>query len=198
MNLGEVKDRALMLMREWSTDGVKIPDGDNADYLNSMYAFADIAQKQIAKRRRIRASYDITQTAEDTETVEMNKYDLPDDFYQLDKIIYTNEDGVYAQVTSFNWEGKKTLVIPNDITGTFHVHYFRLPTTITSTTDDSYEFEVDEDVQSAIPFFIAAQCMMDEDIGRATLKLNEYHAMLAEIDELPDNNVTQIHNVTGW
>ncbi|MBS4173472.1 hypothetical protein [Bacillus sp. FJAT-49736] len=59
MNLGEAKKKALSLMAEYSVDGVQIPDGENADYLNRMNRFADISQKEIAQVKKIHAVYHI-------------------------------------------------------------------------------------------------------------------------------------------
>lgn len=60
MNLGEAKKKALSLMAEYSVDGVVTPDGENADYLNRMNRFADIAQKEIAQVKKIHAVYPIS------------------------------------------------------------------------------------------------------------------------------------------
>lgn len=60
MNLGEAKRKALSLMAEYSVDGVAIPDGENADYLNRMNRFADISQKELAQVKKIHATYQIS------------------------------------------------------------------------------------------------------------------------------------------
>jgi hypothetical protein len=60
LQLGEAKKKALSLMAEYSVDGVPIPDGENADYLNRMNRFADTAQKEISQIKKIHAVYSIS------------------------------------------------------------------------------------------------------------------------------------------
>ena len=47
-------------MAEYSVDGVPIPDGENADYLNRMNRFADTAQKELSQVKKIHAVFNIS------------------------------------------------------------------------------------------------------------------------------------------
>jgi len=53
MNLGEAKDRVIKVIKEYSNKGTVISDGDNADYINVMNDYFDIAQKEIATTNKL-------------------------------------------------------------------------------------------------------------------------------------------------
>lgn len=66
MNLGQAKSAVIKLIREYSTGGRIIAGGKNLDYTLSMNTFFDIAQKDIAKYRRISTMFAITQNIIDS------------------------------------------------------------------------------------------------------------------------------------
>ena len=78
MKLGEAKKRALSLMAEYSIDGVLIPEGENADYLNRMSRFANDAQFEISEKVPIEASFFMEQVADNKR--DYVRYELPVDF----------------------------------------------------------------------------------------------------------------------
>lgn len=300
MNLLEAKQRALSLMAEYSVDGVLTPDGDNADYLNRMNRFADVAQKEIAQVKKIHAVYSISNNPIkpqqgllsgfdlkqhlpgtdiiDTYTgskayyfevdnvadvyIEENingvwtnlvtinntvkgqftaykglisasnvanqirlrfsgsyvynlrnkalfeysfptandvpiyrpyvKYDMPSDFMELNKVIQQTDPRSYKEMIAYHWEGKRTFVLNYYELGSFDVHYYKYPTTITSTTADTYEFEVDTEAQEAIPFFLASKTIFDENQTLAIQLLNEYQVKLSRLYTADDFGITTI------
>lgn len=101
MNLGESKARALSLMAEYSIDGTLIPDGENADYLNRMNRFADIAQKEISQVKKIHAVHTISQNPIKSQFGLLQGFDIEqhlsqDIIYQTvgSKSFYFEVDGV--------------------------------------------------------------------------------------------------------
>jgi len=302
MNLGEAKRKALSLMAEYSVDGVPIPDGENADYLNRMNRFADMAQKEVAQVKKIHAVYSISNnpikpqqglltgfemrqhipgndiidvypgskayyfevdniadiyieertpdgwkvletinntvkgrftayrgliqaenpqadirlrfsgyfvynirhkalfeywfpSAEDVPKYEPHvKYEMPPDFMELSKVIQRTETRQYREMISYFWEGRRTFVLNYYETGSFDIHYYRYPTTITQETDDTYEFEVDIEAQEAIPFFMGARAIMDENPTIGIQLLNEYQVKLSRMytaDDFGNTSITQ-------
>jgi hypothetical protein len=299
LNLGEAKAKSLSLMAEYSVDGVAIPDGENADYLNRMNRFSDQAQKEIAQYKKIPAvklisqdiipnqiaqlyAFDLKQKL-NTDVIESAvgcqayyfevdgiadiyveesingvwtilktinntvkgqytkfkglltpssltnqvrlrfsglyvysirnralyaytfptdddvpeasayiKYEMPDDFMELNKVILVSDPRSYSQLAEYFWEGKKTFVTNAFKTGAYQIHYYRYPTTITKDTPDTYEFEVDTEAQEAIPFFLAGQALMDENAQMAIQRLNEYQMRLSKLSNQTQLNVTTI------
>lgn len=300
MNLREAKEKALSLMAEYSIDGVPIPDGENADYLNRMNRFADTAQKEIAQVKKIHAVYSIsnnpinsqqgllqgfelkqhlpgvdiieaytgskayyfevdnvadvyieenvngvwtalvtinntvkgqftaykglTNASNPDNAIRMRfsgnyvynvrnralfayafptandvpiytpyvKYQMPADFMELQKVIQQTDPRQYKEMIAYYWEGKRTFVLNYYEHGSFDIHYYRYPTTITSTTSDTYEFEIDTEAQEAIPFFIASKAVFDENQTMAIQLLNEYQIKLSRLYMADDFGITTI------
>lgn len=300
MQLGEAKKKALSLMAEYSVDGVPIPDGENADYLNRMNRFADTAQKEIAQVKKIHAvvnisnnpvkpqqgllqGFDLKQYLPGNEIVDIypgskayyfevdnvadiyieertvngyvplitinnttkgkftaykgliqasnpsadirlrfsgdyvynirNKalfaysfptaddvpdyrpylrHEMPADFMELNKVIQQTDPRSYKEMIAFYWEGKRTFILNYYDTGSFDIHYYKYPTSITSSTLDTYEFEVDTEAQELIPFFIAGHALMDENQTLGIQLLNEYQVKLSRLYTTDDFGITTI------
>lgn len=300
INLGEAKKKALSLMAEYSVDGVPIPDGENADYLNRMNRFADSAQKELAQVKKIHAvfnlshnpikpqqgllmGFDLKQYLPGVDLIDTyigskayyfevdnvadiyieenvngvwtalktinntvkgqftafkglitasnplnqirlrfsgqyiynirNKvlyaysfptdddvmvyrpyvtYQMPSDFMELQKVIQQGDPRTYAEMIAYKWEGKRTFVLNYYDLGSFDIHYYRYPTSVDSTTLDTYEFEIDTEAQEAIPFYVAGHCLMDENPTLGIQLLNEYQTKLSRLYMTDDFGITTI------
>ena len=205
MKLGDAKRKALILMREYTNDGRPIQDRDNSDYLLSMDDLADQAQKLIAKRQKIHATFILDPKA-GAPYGHLSVYDMPSDFASVDRVEYVEADkpANIHPASLFRWLTPVTLGVVKGLAGLFYIYYFKHPTTITPNpqnekVNNEYEFEVDEEAQELIPFFMAAQLLMDEDASRGVLKLNEFHAKLDELETREYASPTKrILNTMGW
>lgn len=188
-----------MLLQEWFNNGQKQPERDMADYLYSMDDFIDMAQKQIAAKYPIYSTFEIEQ---DEKTIKsINKYEMPEDYYALDKIMYENGD-IYEEFFDFHWEGNKVLVLPA-VEGKFIVHYKKMPSTITFDEEnvnknDELELEVDISVQYLVPIYCAAMAILPEEPTIGTMKLNEYYGLLNGLSTPSQPGVSTIKNILGW
>mgnify|MGYP001194410536 FL=1 len=199
MRVEDVKRQALMLLQEWFNNGQKQPEGDIADYLYSMDDFIDTAQKQIAAKYPIYDTFEIIQESNSLDFI--NRYKLPDDYYELDKIIYEDE-GIYREFHDFRWEGNNILVLP-EIEGKFIVHYKKMPATIQFDEDDvrknnNTELEIDISVQHLVPIYCAAMTILPEEPTIGTMKLNEYYGLLNGLSTPSQPGVSTIKNILGW
>lgn len=120
------------------------------------------------------------------------RYDMPSDFMELQKVIQETDTRQYKEMIAFYWEGKRTLVLNYYDIGSFDIHYYRYPTTIDSTTADTYEFEVDIEAQEAIPFYLAGHALLDENPTIAIQLLNEYQLRLSRLYTTDDFGITTI------
>lgn len=190
MNLGEAKNRALSLMAEYSIDGVRISDGENADYLLRMNTFANNAQMEISEKVGIGASKIYVQQG--TSEQGYNRYDLPSDFKQLRRVLYNDE-----QFTDYRIVNNQIL-FNKGISGSFEMLYFKNPTEITSETPDTYEFEVDKNTQHIIPYYLGGMAISDENatIGDRLLNLyfNRLRGTEKKVEDHP-NSILAIYNI---
>lgn len=125
-------------------------------------------------------------------------YTLPSNFRTLNKISYRGDNFAIDNYRDYRWEGKKTLLIDYYMKGSFDVYYYANPTTITSSTSDTHEFEVDIEAQPLIPMYVASKVVAEEKPTMAAILFNEYRLKLSE---LTDDNVMgddEIYSVDGW
>jgi hypothetical protein len=119
--------------------------------------------------------------------VPLVKYKMPDDFYSLNKV---------ENCRHYSWEGKN-LVVNYYYKGQITVDYNAYPSTILSTTPDTYEFEVDIDAQDLIPLYMAGHSILDENPSVATNLLNEYELKLSGLKENREHGTVTIQDVYG-
>lgn len=104
-------------------------------------------------------------------------YTMPSDFYKAEKITKDSE-----VVKSYHWENPRLLRLNYYDDGEFLLQYQAYPTTIDSNTLDTYEFEVDVEAQEALPYYVAAYCVVTEDQQYYVNFLSEYRGKLSNLD----------------
>lgn len=166
MTLADGKRKVYMLLDEYSSGGIVTPD---ADIEAKMADFFDTAQKQVCAVKPIRRSYTVTRVTGQTD------YAMPGDYRELYCVW---RDG--KRTRRYDWRGGK-IVIPLGDTATVEIEYFAFPTTITPETSGSYEFEVAEDAQQAMPFYVASQQLISDLVLDYSALRSEYNAALAAI-----------------
>lgn len=119
------------------------------------------------------------------------KYTMPADFRKLVNIVRRFDTRQYQSLSDYFWEGKRTLVLNYYVNGSFDIFYEKYPADITSATDDAYEFEVDPDAAEAIPFYMGAMAIINEDASVSTVLMNLYQSKLTNLDTV-DKGVTTI------
>jgi hypothetical protein len=120
------------------------------------------------------------------------KYTMPANFMKLKSIIHKSDPRVYEHMSDYKWEGKRVLVVNFFYTGSFDIEYYSYPADITSATDDSYVFEVDIDACEAIPYYMGAMALVEENASISTILLNLYQAELGNLDQLDSGVATMV------
>ncbi len=147
-----------------------------------MNAYFDIGQKALATRKRIVKVYEIPKTKA-LNGEKYLKYTMPADFYGLSRL------WVDEEVASGVWQGKR-LILPAEETRKVEVEYYAYPTTITGATADDYEFEIEQDAQECLPFFVAAQHLVTDLVVDSSRILRIYEELAANLrDTLPPNPI---------
>jgi len=141
VTLGDAKRKTLMLLDEYSSGGEITVDEDINVRMND---FFDVAQKDVAQWQPIvrRTTIQLDGTGDQ---------ELPADVAQVIRI---RKNGVRAR--GYEIIDRQLLYDSGD-TAALVLDYLANPETITSETEDSYEFEVSEQAANCLPFFVAAQ-----------------------------------------
>lgn len=125
-----------------------------------------------------------------------NLYTMPDDFYQLNKVVLKGNmanSQPYMNTADFYWEKRNIIAINYYNVGEYSIFYFAYPTTVTDTTLDTYDLEVDIEAQEAIPYYVVAHVLMDETGLYSTL-LGIYQNKLANLDTKISNGPNIVEN----
>lgn len=193
MNLGSAKTKALQRMDEYSSSGAVIPEAKNADFKLRMNDAADYVQKEISDKVGINAVYTINSSVTPTATENgYDKYDLPTT-YKDHRFAYIDDERFedYRMVDRQIW-------IPEGNTSTITLYHYKYPATITDSTADSYEFEVDPNTHECIPYYIAGQALMYDDPASSDKLLNIYYSRLEQLTKRSIRYPKKVRITTRW
>lgn len=176
MDLLTAKNKVMMLIDAYSKNGViQDPNGTKLkNYTLKMPLFFDMAQKQVATLKKIETILAVATAPATTD----DYYDLtlPTNCYQMIGIEYDNYPVPWKR------KGKSIALVSNETEFPINLIYYKYPTTITSATLDTYEFEVDTEVQEILPLYVASQLLLSENNAIGDRLFSQYQNMLANID----------------
>lgn len=158
MTLEDGKIKAGILLDEYDNSMVD-PDAEA-----KMPSLFDMAQKIIADLQPIVKTYTVTPV---TGT---RFYPMPADFERAIRVWKGDK------VVDRQWIGRSILT-----TDKVTVEYAAAPETINEDTDDTYAFEVGEIACQAMPFFVAANCIVTDLVQNPNPLLNQWTLRLEEI-----------------
>jgi hypothetical protein len=125
-----------------------------------------------------------------------NLKELIDDFFEIVSVEYeeNNKKGQYN--SDFILEGDNTLVIDSTLKGNFIITYKAYPDKITSTTSDTYRFNMAGEMIALLPLYIASELYKDDDISLATIYRNQFETGLSQITKI--EQPMEFANNSGW
>lgn len=128
MTKGEAKAAALRWLDEATVGGREADTDELADYKNRMDTLLGGAVRQLAVLFPLGAVWETPAAPEIT---------LPDDFYELEAVLFRTEDGGWRECSDAQRVGEKTFLLPEDASGTLRFYYDRLPRSIAADAEDS-------------------------------------------------------------
>jgi hypothetical protein len=149
-------------------------------------------------RNRFLCQYTFPTAADIPDYTPYVKYTIPGKVMKLKSVIQRTDPRVYTHLTNYSWEGKNTIVINYYYTGSFDIEYYKYPDDITATTDDAYLFEVDIDACEAIPYFMGAMALIEENPSVSTTLMNLYQAELGNLDPIDTGVSTMAIDSNRW
>ncbi len=102
---------------------------------------------------------------------EYTPFALPDDFHRVYKITLNNKEPDH-------YFSGRMVYVKRCEQGELVIEYAAMPETITDATGDFYEFEIAEELQEAMCFYVAALLMQSENPSVYTILLSEYKSKL--------------------
>lgn len=158
MTLAEAKSKALKLLDE-KTD---------KDYKDKLNPFFDMGQQKFASLVK---PFIKTATVASVD----GKINLPDDLHLIKRILLNKKPVTWQYI------GSDVYV---DTDGDYLIEYNAYPSKIDINTVDTYEFEIAKDIQQALPYFVAAQCVIKESDQRPYISYtDEMNSILAAVSQ---------------
>ena len=170
MNYGQVKNKVLMLLNQYSVAGKLVASSYNnqQDYLNRIPMLVNDAMEEIATTyRKIPAVMDLT-VLERESLGNLTRFALPDDFFQFktgDTMVVTN-DGRMLHTNKYSLQGKSYLLVPTEELeqdAHYFITYYRHPVRLGDKPADTDELDNEPETHEALAFYAAAFLVIHDD-----------------------------------
>ena len=176
MTLLENKKMFLALVDEYAPDNTELTEDDDipVKYKN-LYgvAYQRLADMKTTLKTK---NYSITAT---TGTTGYEEYSLPE--YKQLKNVYVLDENNNKISGDYYFLGDKKIMISNSKTATYVVEYVPWLEIITEDTDDDFELEIDQDLQTVLPYIVAADLLKTDPSANYVAFEKEYMSMMQNI-----------------
>jgi hypothetical protein len=125
-------------------------------------------------------------------------YDLPTDYWAFNKMMRSYDQRQFAENKDYILTSDQKMHLSWFLTGQFDIYYWKKPTVITNDTSDSYEFEVDDDAQSLIPWFIGGYAIYPDNQNLGIQLLNQYNLLKAGLTQETPETDESSEDTDGW
>ncbi len=188
MNYGELRDAALMLADRYSAAGKELDAqyNNHADRLLKLPFFAESAQLLVATTARpITALAALSPgEAEGSEGAYL-RFSLPEDCWRLTgRGLGIVHGGRFFRSSDYLELGGGAILVPKASFGAVTLEYYRYPRPIGASPEDGAALDNVPEAQAALPYYAAAQLMMNENNSFAyTALMGEFEARLERMRE---------------
>ena len=194
MTYGYIRDQSLRLVMQYSMAGSVIPGSYNSqqDYVNMIPGLIDDAMMTITTKYRPI----VAEATLDPDGAEVRgnylAYRMPDDYYELcARGILRYTDKNLELCGNYRFVGDRTLLVPRSLTGMLVVQYFRYPRQLGKDPDEQTELDNYPDVQTAIPYFVAANLVRQEDAFAYQTLMAQFNEKLSVLPRRPQTDIAE-------
>lgn len=201
MNYKRARDITLQLINQYSVSGTPISDTYNgqSDYLKRIPNLLNDAAMQAATTTAPIRVLDALKNLRCDNNGAWLVYTMPDDCWQISSSGLIQYDGeTFRRFHGYHPVGANKIAVPKDLTGEVQVEYFRYPRMLSESPKDEDELDNTSAVQLALPFYAAAQLVMQDDAFAFSALSNEFESRLARLSERPHADCNTVENVYGW
>lgn len=187
MTFEQVKNQVLKLLNQYSVAGAIVAPSYNnqQDYINRIASLANDAMTEIATTaRKIPAVLSLAELP--TEACgDFARYELPEDFYQFktgDTLV--TDEGRTLHTNRYELQGRKYLLVPRkelEDGAVYTVTYYRYPKLLDAKPKDDDELDNVPETHYAIPFYVAAFLVLDDDSFKFASFYNKYEDKLEKM-----------------
>lgn len=200
MNYKQARDFTLQLINQYSVRGTKVPDTYNnqADYLKRIPALLDNAAVQAATTTAPIRELDDLKNLRCDDNGAWLVYTLPENCWELCGGGLIQFDGAeFRRFHRYHPVGRNKLVLPKGLGGEVQVEYYRYPRMLGADPGDEDELDNTLAVQMALPYYAAAQLVMQDDAFAFSALSNEFESRLARLAERPHTDINAVEDAYG-
>ena len=171
MNYGELKKNLI------SKGFAEESDYEEFEELGYTYDAINQAVNEINDVFPIEAEFDFDIDESDTGIYTIDMGDRAGFIALAETPVWFEKDGeeIWRSFTEFEVKmDRKIIINMDDYEGSFRIYYYKLPTQITSSTPNSFEFELPLVAHNLIPLLTAYYLWLDDDERKAIMYKNDY------------------------
>ena len=184
MTFEQVRTATMKLLNQFSVAGDEIDGSYNnqADYLKRVPELVNDAMMEIATTaRKIPAVLELKRLYQEDLGHEV-RYTLPDDFYQfVSGSVVKTTDGRMLHTNVYSTQGKRHLILPKGEAKDYTITYYRYPKLLGEPIDKDAELDNEPETHHAIPYYVAAYLVMQDDAFQYASFYNKYEDKLAKM-----------------
>lgn len=200
MKLGEIELEALKLMfveigyNNDTNQLEKLALNENyQDYIYNMpgainRCFSILEEKRVLPTKRLDLSRD------DMGNKGVLRYDLGKikDFFDIDRIVYENDNGEYVASCDYQRAGNEIVLPPINVEERYTILYKPRLERITSSTKYDYDLPVPDHIAAHIPYFIKGDLYRDDEPNEASEARNWFEAAIESTLESRANKINGV------
>lgn len=180
-----------------------VNDDTTKSYVNAMPSAYNEAVRLLSTVNRYKVKYFDVECDGKSDTLVIELNEAVNDLFQVmpGEIYFKDISGdVGRHHGSMANIGASTLMLDGSLVGTYRIYYKAYPLKVTIQTEGTADLQIDPDVASLVPLYMASQLYKDDDNALATVYRNEFEIgrELLEKERFGIGKYGRIENTTGW
>lgn len=205
MNYGQIRDRALQLIDQYSIAGqtVALSYNNQADYVKKIPGLInDGLEYLFTSFRRIRATAQLSALGR-VRYGENTAYVLPNDFWQMSSagMMTFRKDGSPMRWHRYHLLGEKMFVLDGPAPRPLIVEYYRRPRLLSENPKETDELDGPIEMQMTLPYYVAAHLVILDNSFAYSALLAEFEERARRLIEMPQaelNTVEDLYSPQEW
>ena len=194
--------RVTVLQKLFLIDGGKVVEDDSTKaYLAAMPSAYNEATRLLSTANRYITKYFEVPSDGLQEVINVDLNSIVPDLFQLkpNGIYFSDTEGKVYEYDQEDYFGNDILLLNGRNYGVYRVYYRAYPLKATADTKGATDMQLDPDVASLVPLYMASQLYKDDDNGIATVYRNEFEVGRELLTrERNSGGFGRFRSTTGW
>lgn len=182
-------------------DNKVVEDDSTREHLAAMPAAYNEAVRLLSTTNRYITKYFEVSSSGLENSLSVDLKTIVDDLFMVQPggVYFTDSSGRTDEYYDGTVIGDKDLILDGSETGTYRIYYYAYPVKATAETAGATDMQIDPDVASLVPLYMASQLWKEEEPGIATAYRNEFEiGRELLVRERNDGFSSEFRNTTGW